>query len=45
MGYKVAVLEPAALGPLAQVAALEINAPYESDEALTQLLAVSDVVT
>ena len=45
MGYKVAVLEPAALGPLAQVADLEINAPYDSEEALTQLLAVSDVVT
>lgn len=45
MGYKVAVLEPAALGPLAQVADVEINASYDDEAALNKLLSISDVVT
>ena len=45
MGYKVAVLEPATLSPLAQVADVEINAPYDDQAALHQLLSISDVVT
>ena len=45
MGYKVAVLEPAALGPLAQVADVEINASYDDEAALNKLLSMSDVVT
>lgn len=45
MGYKVAVLEPATLSPLAQVADAEINAPYDDQAALHQLLSISDVVT
>lgn len=45
MGYKVAVLEPAALGPLAQVADVEINASYDDEVALNKLLSISDVVT
>ena len=45
MGYKVAVLEPATLGPLAQVADVEINASYDDEVALNKLLSISDVVT
>ncbi len=45
MGYKVAVLDPTPNGPLAQVADIEINAPYDNEEALTSLLQQSDVVT
>jgi len=45
MGYKVAVLEPAPNGPLAQVADVEINAAYDDVSALKELLKVSDVVT
>ena len=45
MGYFIAVLEPSPNGPLAQVADIEINAPYENEQALQQLLQVSDVVT
>lgn len=45
MGYKIAVLEPAPNGPLAQVADIEINGAYEDPAALRKLLAVSDVVT
>lgn len=45
MGYRVAVLEPGAGGPLAQIADIEINAPYDDREALQQLLAASDVTT
>lgn len=45
MGYKVAVLEPATNGPLAQIADLEINAAYEDEESLTKILTESDVVT
>ncbi len=45
MGYHIAGLEPLENGPLAQVADIEINAPYEDQDALTNLLAVSDVIT
>ena len=45
MGYRIAVLEPATGGPLAQIADIEINAPYDDDAALHKLLDVSDVTT
>jgi len=45
MGYKVAVLEPGAASPLAQIADVEINAAYDDKIALEELLVVSDVVT
>ena len=45
MGYKIAVLEPGADSPLAQVADIEINAAYDDEAAITKLLEVSDVVT
>lgn len=45
MGYKVAVLEPATNGPLAQIADFEINAAYDDEESLTKILTESDVVT
>lgn len=45
MGYRIAVLEPTAGGPLAQIADIEINAPYDDDAALHKLLDVSDVTT
>lgn len=45
MGYKIAVLEPAPNGPLAQVADLEINAAYDDKLALLNLYENSDVVT
>ncbi|HAX72200.1 MAG TPA: 5-(carboxyamino)imidazole ribonucleotide synthase [Firmicutes bacterium] len=45
MGYKIAVLEPLINGPLAQIADIEINAAYDDEAALTNLLSVSDVVT
>lgn len=45
MGYRVAVLEPGAGGPLAQIADIEINAPYDDKAALQQLLDASDVTT
>jgi len=45
MGYRIAVLEPAPGGPLAQIADVEINAPYDDDVALHRLLDISDVTT
>ena len=45
MGYKIAVLEPGKDSPLAQIADMEINAPYDDEAALKQLLEISDVVT
>ena len=45
MGYRVGVLEPGPDGPLAQLADLEINAPYDDAVALRQLLDASDVTT
>lgn len=45
MGYRIAVLEPTPGGPLAQIADIEINAPYDDVAALHQLLDVSDVTT
>jgi len=45
MGYKIGVLEPGPDGPLAQIADLEINAPYSDEIALRQLLDASDVTT
>lgn len=45
MGYKIGVLEPGPDGPLAQIADLEINAPYADETALRELLDASDVTT
>jgi len=45
MGYRIGVLEPGPDGPLAQIADLEINAPYDDAVALRQLLDASDVTT
>ena len=45
MGYKIAVLEPGKDSPLAQIADIEINAAYDDEMALKQLLEISDVVT
>ena len=45
MGYKIAVLEPVANGPLAQVADIEINATYDDELALLSLFKQSDVIT
>lgn len=45
MGYKIAVLEPAINGPLAQVADIEINAAYDDESSLLSLYEKSDVVT
>ena len=45
MGYRVATLEPSMDSPLAQIADVELNAPYDDQVALTELLEQSDVVT
>ncbi|AXF57518.1 5-(carboxyamino)imidazole ribonucleotide synthase [Salicibibacter kimchii] len=45
MGYRIAVLEPKADAPAAQVADEEIVAAYDDDEAVRKLAAISDVVT
>jgi len=45
MGYKLAVLEPGAGSPLAQISDIEINAAYDDKDALREILDVSDVVT
>lgn len=45
MGYKIAVLEPGKHSPLAQIADIELNAAYDDEQALKQLLEISDVVT
>lgn len=45
MGYRIAVLEPGADSPCAQVADFEINAPYDSQDGARELASVSDVVT
>ncbi|MFB4160285.1 5-(carboxyamino)imidazole ribonucleotide synthase [Geomicrobium sp. JSM 1781026] len=45
MGYQIAVLEPVAGSPTAQVADIEIVGAYNDEEAVKQLAAVSDVVT
>jgi len=45
MGYRIGVLEPGPDGPLAQIADLEINAPYDDANALRELLDASDVTT
>ena len=44
-GFKIAVLEPTAGGPCAQVADIEINGAYDDIEALKKLAEVSDVIT
>lgn len=45
MGYRIAVLEPTANSPCAQVADFEIVAPYDSQDGARELANVSDVVT
>jgi len=45
MGYRIAVLEPGADSPLAQIADIEINAAYDDKTALEDLLLICDVVT
>ncbi|MDR2703297.1 MAG: 5-(carboxyamino)imidazole ribonucleotide synthase [Cellulomonadaceae bacterium] len=45
MGYRIGVLEPGPNGPLAQIADLEINAAYDDEHALRQLLDASAVTT
>ncbi|MBB6450841.1 5-(carboxyamino)imidazole ribonucleotide synthase [Geomicrobium halophilum] len=45
MGYSIAVLEPKANSPAAQVADEEIVASYDDEEAVRRLAAASDVVT
>ncbi|USK70632.1 5-(carboxyamino)imidazole ribonucleotide synthase [Peribacillus asahii] len=44
-GFKIAVLEPAADGPCAQVADIEINGEYDDIASLKKLADVSDVIT
>lgn len=45
MGYRVAVMEPTIDSPCAQVADIEINAPYDDLDAAKKLAEVSDVIT
>ncbi|WP_129731537.1 MULTISPECIES: 5-(carboxyamino)imidazole ribonucleotide synthase [Bacillaceae] len=45
MGYNIAVLEPTPNGPCAQIADIEIVAPYNDLQAIEQLATVSDVIT
>lgn len=45
MGYRIAVMEPAKDSPCAQVADIEIVAPYNDLEAAKKIAAVSDVIT
>lgn len=45
MGYQIAVLEPTPNGPCAQIADIEIVAPYNDLQAIEQLAHVSDVIT
>ncbi|WP_102347886.1 5-(carboxyamino)imidazole ribonucleotide synthase [Bacillus sp. Marseille-P3661] len=45
MGYKIAVLEPTKNSPCAQVADIEINAPYDDLDAAKQLAEICEVIT
>ncbi|PEF38143.1 5-(carboxyamino)imidazole ribonucleotide synthase [Bacillus wiedmannii] len=45
MGYKIAVLDPTKNSPCAQVADIEIVAPYDDLKAIQHLAEISDVVT
>ncbi|ENQ3108638.1 5-(carboxyamino)imidazole ribonucleotide synthase [Bacillus cereus] len=45
MGYKIAVLDPVKSSPCAQVADIEIVAPYDDLKAIQHLAEISDVVT
>lgn len=45
MGYNIAVLEPTPNGPCAQIADIEIVAPYNDLQAIEELAKVSDVIT
>ncbi len=44
-GFRIAVLEPTADSPCAQVADVEVIGAYDDREAITKLAAVSDVIT
>ncbi|PFD37503.1 5-(carboxyamino)imidazole ribonucleotide synthase [Bacillus cereus] len=45
MGYKIAVLDPTKHSPCAQVADVEVVAPYDDLKAIQHLAEISDVVT
>lgn len=45
MGYKIAVLDPTPNCPTAQVADVQITAPYDNMDAIKQLTDISDVIT
>ena len=45
MGYKIAVLDPTKHSPCAQVADIEIVAPYDDLKAIQHLAEISNVVT
>ncbi|MFB4475676.1 ATP-grasp domain-containing protein, partial [Oceanobacillus caeni] len=45
MGYKIAVLDPTPNCPTAQVADVQITAPYDDMDAIKQLTDISDVIT
>ncbi|KAA0546374.1 5-(carboxyamino)imidazole ribonucleotide synthase [Bacillus sp. BGMRC 2118] len=45
MGYRIAVLDPAADSPCGQVADIEIKAHYHDMDAIRKLASVSDVIT
>lgn len=45
MGYRIAVLDPAADSPCGQAADIEITAAYSDIDAIKQLASVSDVIT
>lgn len=44
-GYRIAVLDPSMDSPCAQVADIQIVAPFHDQQALTELAEVSDVIT
>ncbi|PIC63352.1 5-(carboxyamino)imidazole ribonucleotide synthase [Sporosarcina sp. P13] len=44
-GFRIAVLDPTTDSPCGQIADIEIVAPYNDEQALTELSAVSDVIT
>jgi len=45
MGYRLAVLEPAADSPCGQIADIVLERPYEDKQALSELASLSDAIT
>ncbi|WHY86728.1 5-(carboxyamino)imidazole ribonucleotide synthase [Neobacillus novalis] len=45
MGFRIAVLEPAADSPCGQVADVEVNGAYHDRDAISRLAEISDVIT